>query len=198
VNVFLDGEYVFSLADTETAHLQVGQRLEDATIRELERTDARARAYSQALLFLALRPRSQREVKDNLAAKGYSNDEICAVLKRLKDGGLVDDLAFAQYWVDQRQTFRPRSIAALRHELRQKGVEPETIASSVGAVDEEALAYQAATKWVRHGSLLTGNDLQKLSSFLLRRGFSYRLVRETVSRVAGELGRDLSSTNDSD
>ena len=44
------------------------------------------------------------------------------MVDRLEARGLIDDAQFAAYWVEQRQTFRPRGSRALRFELRAKGV----------------------------------------------------------------------------
>ncbi len=47
---------------------------------------------------------------------------IARVIDYLSEMHYVDDEAFAEFWVDQRETFRPRSRLALRQELAQKGL----------------------------------------------------------------------------
>src|SRR6266542_33079 len=48
-----------------------------------------------------------------------------AALARLAELGLVDDAAFARFWVENRQACRPRGAGALRDELRRKGIAPD-------------------------------------------------------------------------
>jgi len=192
VSVYLDGQFAFGLAATDAARLRVGQWLDRADIEALQATDERQAAYQRALNFLSYRPRSAQEVRRNLAEKGFPNTAIEATLERLEQVGQVNDLEFAHYWVDQRQTFRPRGVAMLRHELRQKGVNRACIAAALEAVDEEALAYQAAQPWANRSSNLSAQDFKrKLSSFLARRGFSYTIVRTTMDRLQDELKLDL-------
>jgi len=101
----------------------------------------------------------------------------------LQRAGLIDDNRFAQAWVENRSEFRPRGRRALVVEMRQRGLDDESIQQALAEVDEQALADQAANKQARR---LAGLDetafKQKLSGFLARRGFGYAVIRETVDR----------------
>ncbi len=70
-------------------------------------------------------------------------------------------------------------------ELRQKGVDEETINQVVGAIDDEDSAYRAALNKAR--SLPPMSDYQsfrhRLAGYLKRRGFSYGVINHTVERV---------------
>ena len=188
VNVYLDEQFAFGLAATEAARLRVGQWLEDADIEALQAADERQAAYQRALNFLSYRPRSVQEVRQNLAEKEFAQVTIEDTLERLEQVGLVDDLEFAHYWVEQRQLFRPRSAAMLRYELGQKGIDRDTIAAVLETVDEENLAYQAARRRAEQLSTLSPGDFRrKLGSFLARRGFPYSIVRATIDRLQNEL-----------
>jgi len=61
-NIYLDGEYAFSLSLIEAAKLHKGQTLTDAEITTLREADTITRAVDQAARFLAYRPRSIEEV----------------------------------------------------------------------------------------------------------------------------------------
>lgn len=188
INVYVEGQFAFGLAAVVATRLQVGQYLSDSDIEELETADSQQVAYDKALHFLSFRPRSMDEVRRNLSEKGFAEMTIEATLHRLEAAGLVNDLEFTQFWVEQREQFRPRGTAMLRHELRQKGVADETIALSLEQVDEEELAYQAAYRQAERLSALPPKDFgRKLGSFLSRRGFPYPIVRETVTRLRKEL-----------
>ena len=184
VNVYLDGTFAFGLADVIAAPLRVGQRLSDDDIAALRQRDAQERAYDQALRFLSYRPRSIEETRRYLADKDVPPDVIATTLARLARAGLLDDEAFARFWVENRESFRPRSAMALRMELRRKGVGDEAIATALAAVDEKEAAYQAA---LARAVRLRGADrttfYRRLGGFLQRRGFGYETARETVDRL---------------
>lgn len=185
VNVFLDGTYAFALSmevATE-ANLKRGMALSDQRIADLVAEDTWQKTYDAALNFLSYRPRSEDEVRRYLYRRKVPPNTSERVLARLRDGKLIDDQAFAQFWVENREAFSPRSGRALRSELRSKGIDDSTIASSISGDDSEA-AYRAAQKKVR--SLASADRdafRRKLLSFLQRRGFAYDTARTTVDRM---------------
>ena len=124
------------------------------------------------------------------------------VLKRLQDTNLLNDQQFAQTWVENRNTFRPRSRRALAMELRQKGLDDEVVQDTLdNNVDENALALEAARKYARKVQKLDWPDFrQKLGGFLGRRGFSYGIVAPVLRQVWSEVhaGADQTTLDDED
>jgi len=185
VNVYLDGEFAFGLTRIVAAWLSVGQELSDGKIASLQANDNREMAFQKALHFLSYRPRSSMEVRRNLEKHEIPPALIEETIERLKRGGLVNDEAFAQAWVENRNEFRPRSRSALALELRRKGLDGEVIQAALDEkVDEEALALAAARKYTRRLEGLEWPEFrQKLGGFLARRGFSYSIIIPLLSRV---------------
>jgi regulatory protein len=200
VNVYLDEEFAFGLPATEAAALRVGQYLNDTDIARLRERDAAEKAYDRAIHFLSYRPRSRAEVERNLAQAGTDEAAIQAAIERLTQQGLLDDAEFARFWVENRERFRPRGARALRQELRQKGVDEEITAAALSDLDPAANAYAAAQPRALRMAALAQSDArsfrQKLSSYLLRRGFDFEVVREIVTRLEGELLDEQSPLND--
>ncbi len=187
VNVYLDGEFAFGLARITAAWLKIGDELSDEKIAKLLDGDSRERAYQQAMLFLSYRARSESEIRQNLKKHEYSEWVIEHTLERLRAAGLANDNEFARAWVENRSTFRPRSKKALAMELRQKGLDNETIEASLSGVDEEALAYETGLKRVSRLKGLERSEFRKkLSEFLVRRGFSYSVTAYAVSKIWDE------------
>lgn len=188
ISVYLDGEYTFALPEIEAARLKIGQWLDDSEIAALQEADEHERAHQQALNLLSYRPRSSDEIRRNLESKGFSEEMIEATLERLENAGLVDDIEFARYWVEQRRDFKPRGAAMLRYELRQKGISPAVVDQVVNTIDEEELARRAAQAWVERKRNLDPEDFKhKLYAYLVRRGFTYSVVRETLNRLGDNL-----------
>lgn len=187
VNLYLDGTYAFSITALEAARLRVGQRLSEAEIAHLKAQAEVDRAYERTLRFLTYRPRSEAEVAKYLASKGVEGDVQAEILAKLRRLRLVDDDAFARFWVETRVQSHPLGRMALRAELRLKGVPDETIEKALRALDEEESAYRAARKQARRYADLNDTQAQeKLGAFLIRRGFPYSVARATVRRLAEE------------
>jgi regulatory protein len=187
VNVYLDDEFAFGLARIVAAWLEIGQMLSDEKIAELKDEDGREAAYQQALRFLSYRPRSEAEVRRNLKEHEISEEAITQVIERLQRSGLLNDARFAQDWVENRSEMRPRSRRALRYELHQHGVDPKEIEQSIAAVNDSAMALEAARKQVRrYASLEWPEFRQKMYGFLARRGFAYDVSAPVTAQVWAE------------
>lgn len=184
VNVFIDEEFAFGLALDIAAWLKTGQVLSDEEIEGLKQRDSVAQAKERAIRLLARRPYSSAEIERNLRKKGFSDEVIAAVKEYLAEAELLDDTAFAAYWIEQRESFRPRSRMALRQELQQKGIDRDTISEALSEVDELESARRLATKQARRWNQLEETDFRaKLSGYLQRQGFGYDVVRAIVNET---------------
>ena len=199
VNIHLDGEFAFGLATIVATWLKVGQELSDEKIAKLQAEDARERAYLQAMLYLSYRARSESEIRQNLRKHEIPETVIEETLEKLRGDGLANDNQFARAWVENRNTFRPRSRRALAMELRQKGIKDETVTSALAGVDEDALAYEAAHKRINRLKGLEWNEFRKkLSEFLARRGFPYSVIAPVVSKAWNETHAEEQHSEDED
>ena len=185
MNIYLDGEYAFGLSHIVAAWLEVGQELSEEKVASLLAEDAIEVAYQKALHFLGYRPRSSAEVRQNLTKRGISDDLVEQTVTRLQQAGLVNDQEFASAWVENRNTFQPRSRSALRMELHRKGLNDEVIQPVLDEqVEEPALAREAARKYARRLASLEWPEFRrKLGGFLARRGFSYDTLTPVVSEI---------------
>lgn len=146
-------------------------------------------AHERALNLLSYRPRSTDEVRRKLQESNkFSENAVEKALEKLERAGLLDDEAFARYWVENRERFSPRSARALRHELRQKGVSDRVVEDVVTSLDEEDAAYRAAqAKLSRYANAEEDEFRKKLGGYLSRRGFSYGTVRDVLDRIWNEI-----------
>jgi regulatory protein len=144
-----------------------------------------------AYRYLSYRPRSEFEMRVWLGRKGHGSRTIENTLSALRAKGLLDDLAFARFWRESRESSSPRSRAALRSELRRKGIDADVVAEALDGVDEEAAAYRAAQKKAARLATVDHDDFRtRLSAVLRRRGFSYEVTEHTVNRLWQESVKD--------
>jgi len=190
VNVFLDGKFAFSL-EAEVAireGLQIDQELFASQVEALAKSDQFQRCLNAAFHYLSYRPRSESEIRGRLQRRNFDGNSIEAVITKLREQGLVNDMAFAQFWKDTRQSFRPRSQRLTRLELRQKGVADDIINQVIDDIDDADGAYRAALSKARS---LPSSDYQsfrrRLGEYLKRRGFGYEVINQTIGRIWQEL-----------
>jgi regulatory protein len=195
VNVFLDGKFAFSLL-AEVAlkeGLRTGQEISESRLEALTGLDRYQRCLNAALRFLGYRPRSETEVRQRLKKHGFENDYTEKAITRLKEQGLVDDVAFARFWKENRDSFSPRSRRQMKMELKSKGLAVDVIDPVISEINESESAYRAALGKARR---LPREDYQvfrrRLGAYLVRRGFSYDIIKETTERIWKENGGNTS------
>ncbi|MBF0112970.1 MAG: regulatory protein RecX [Desulfamplus sp.] len=140
--------------------------------------------YELSIRYLALRARSVKEMRLYLAKKGFDEEVIQQTLSKLKDENLLSDQQFASMFVEQRERFKPKSKFALAFELKQKGVDPATIDSSLSEVDEYSSALSAVEPKLRLWQNYEPELLKKkVMNFLRNRGFSYEVCVATFNKI---------------
>ena len=178
------------------------------------------RLYNKALRFLSFRPRSEKEIRDRLKIKYQSFDKtgtvrspvklrtniknltlvIEKVIAKLKVQNFLNDEEFAKWWIEQRTSFRPRSLRLIKLELRQKGITDEVIESGIrnqelgieSDLDRAKKLVEIRIKRFRNPSTplkagkfgMTREELyQKIGGFLARRGFDWETIKQSIDYV---------------
>lgn len=195
VEVYLEGIIAFEVSNSLSFELKVGQILSEEKVKELKQRDQEERVFQQAVRQISKRPRAERELRISLSRRSVSKQGQDRILQRLSEAGLVDDKAFTVAWVENRNTFRPRSAWALRHELVRKGIPEELIETVLEDFNDEEAAYRAASMAARKMSNQGWDVFRvRLSAHLSRRGFQYSTISPVVKRVWDETtaGKDES------
>jgi regulatory protein len=186
IEVFLDGKPALNLLAEVASQerLKVGQELNEICLETLAFMDRFQRCFNAAVRYLSYRPRSEAEIRQRLQRHGFDDACIEKVIVKLSEQGLVDDTAFARFWIDNRGTFRPRSRRMTKLELRRKGLNLDIINQAINDIDDKESAYRAALSRIHH---LLPSDYpayrRRLGQYLGRRGFNYDVINETVQKV---------------
>jgi regulatory protein len=171
-SVFVDDKYAFSLSEAGLLDqkLFVGMELDAADVKRLKQASSDDKLFGLVLRFVAMRSRSEWEIRSYLQRKQAPPALTDRILNKLSVNGFVDDLKFATAWVESRRLLRPTSKRKLQQELRAKRVSDEIIGQVLAGdeTDERALLRELITK-KRHRY----PDQLKLMQYLVRQGFSY-------------------------
>ena len=137
-----------------------------------------------AYYYLSYRPRSEGEIRQWLRKRGFTDEVTEAAIAKLREQNLTDDLAFAQFWKDNRLSFRPKSRRSIEKELRVKKVASEIIEQVTNDIDDDQIAYKlGSSRLPSLAHLDYPNFRRRLSSYLAYRGFGYEVIRDTVARL---------------
>jgi len=187
VNVYLDDKFGFGidLDNFVLLHLKVDQELTEKQVEEIVKKAESQKSLDKVLRFATVRPRSEKEIRDYFKRKKYHISIYDSLLEKLKHLELIDDEKFAKWWVEQRQNFKPKAVRVLRLELRQKGINKETVDEVLDSVviDEGKMARELlekkAYKWK---NLEPRIAKQKMSQYLAGKGFGWDVVEKVVPK----------------
>jgi regulatory protein len=137
---------------------------------------------------LAGAPRTRQELTRDLLRRGANPEVFDPLLDRFTEVRLIDDGQFARMWAQSRQRGRGLSRAALRRELRERGVEPDLVESAVAAVSPDDEWQRARELALRRMSRSRGTDAvaerRRLLGFLMRRGYSVGVATSVIAEVS--------------
>nr|WP_312872901.1 RecX family transcriptional regulator [Kibdelosporangium persicum] len=170
-----------------------GEQRRQRKTAEMDR-DPEAHAKDVCLTLLTARPRTRAELYKALLRKEIAPEVAERVLGRLDEVGLIDDKAFAEMWVRSRHTYQGMGRKALSVELRRRGVDNDTAAEAVAAVDEEAEEDRARQLVRKKLPSMRSADQQtkirRLVGMLARKGYTqglaYRVVKDELANAGDE------------
>lgn len=191
VSLFLDGEFFCGIPQSLLSKLDLfqGKVVDEKEISLLVETKLIEEAKQRIIRLLNRRMYSEKEVIAKLEAKGYEEPIIAAVVRELKATSLIDDDAFARAFVSDRLRLKPQGSFRIAYELRKRGVS-ETLIESIFSEEKvvQGDLQRALDMGKRRLQSLAGTGERKtkerrLYHFLLRRGFSFEVIREVIDRL---------------
>ena len=192
VNISVNGKYRFSLDIFQLVDLgiKIGCEFNEIELINLEQESQFGKVYARALEYCFIRLHSAREVKDYLYRKtrstrdkkgdlkpGISPDITLRVFDRLTDKGYVNDIKFAQYWVENRSLNKGVSLRKLTAELCLKGISSiiiDQVLNETQRNDETEIQKIITKKRTRYP------DEKKLILYLIRSGFNYDDIKQAL------------------
>ncbi len=160
-------------------------------VRDIKDPDrARERTMNRAIRLLAAKQRSVRELRERLIEKMWTDEAIVeAVIEKLAEYKYLDDEQFARDVAVSKLRQNPQGKRRLQMTMSRKKLDKETVDAAIetaySEMPEDELIDIAIQKRLRtKGRPETREDAKKIYDHLLRRGFSYDLIRTKMSGLA--------------
>lgn len=182
VSIYVDGKYSFSLSVWQlgSMKIRIGDELDESQIDELKDSSETGKLYDKALNWLLIRPRSKWEIEDYLFRKTKDDALRARVFERIQANGFVNDVDFAQRWVNNRRLLKPMSTYRLKQELLKKRVPMEVIDETLQndtTEDLDTVKQLIVKKQSRY------KDQEKLMAYLARQGYSYGVIKQALEEL---------------
>jgi len=191
VSIFLDDTFLCGIPETLLLKLNlfIGKEVDQEEIQKLIDEKEHTEAKQKVIKLFNRRIYSELEITKKLGRKGYQEDIIQKVVGELKKSSLINDYLFAKAFVHDRLLLKPKGSFLIALELKNKGIS-ETIIARVFSEEKIAegdfdRALEIAKK--RLAPLKSIKDKKtikrRLYNFLLRRGFSYDIIRNILDQL---------------
>lgn len=144
-------------------------------------------AYIDGLKMLARRELSEAQVRQRLARKGHTPDEIDDAVARLREARAIDDARVAGAIARTETTIKRRGRLRVRRQIEQAGIAKAIAARAVNEVfddlDPDALINAALDRRLRgRPQIADDREFQRLYRYLIAQGFEHDHVMRALGR----------------
>jgi regulatory protein len=144
------------------------------------------KARSYALTLLRYRGRSEKELRDRLRRKGFSQEEIGETVGYLRAVGFLDDRALAEDLKRQAMTNKLLGYDGVRRFMQQRGLPREVIDESLGYEEETELRNMQKLIEKKQKTIEKYAEPKRTKSligFLMRKGYHVGLIRKALKNT---------------
>lgn len=176
---------IFLLAETVLAfQLKPSLQISPIELQEIEAHTEFLRSKRSAFYSLARRAHTEKELRIKLKRKGYSETAVEKTIDRLKELDMISDKDFAEAFIDSQLRKKAVGKKKLEITLRQKGVSEKDIENALNTCNLQPLSHckKAVEKKLRQLQRETDpkKKKDKLIAYLMRQGFEWDTIRETL------------------
>lgn len=147
------------------------------------------KGLQQAYRMLALRARSERELRAKLKEKKLDGRVIDRIVARLYELNYLDDEAFARQWTRHLAVDKLSGNRRIQISLQEKGVDraacEQVLAEIRQDIPEREAIRQVIRKKLKGGKIhrQDGRGKRSLAQYLLGRGFAPELIYEMITEA---------------
>jgi SOS response regulatory protein OraA/RecX len=169
-----------------------GTELDAEQVGALRAGDAQLRLAAMIDRLCVVRPRTEREIRERLGRRGVeASPALDQAIARYRNAGLIlDDEAFARWFVEHRGAPRGKGLRALAPELSRLVSDRSAIGAAADETQEDEAFATALTRARRGLDLALEGDRRKFAARLARRGFSFERIRPLLASAGATLDDD--------
>ena len=187
VNIYIDEEYAFSISAEliYKENIKVKDKIDVDSLKKLADEDNYIKCKNTALKTIERTYKSEKELAQKLALKGYDDHIINRTINFMKEYNLLNDNNYATMYVKDKS--RNIGKKKIKYSLLQKGIDEEIIELEKINNDEvKAIVYEMALKKYKVFSKRENDNYkltQKLYRFLMGKGYDYDLIKDVVKSI---------------
>lgn len=189
VNIYIDEEYAFSISAelVYKENIKVKDKIDVDSLKKLADEDNYIKCKNTALKTIERTYKSEKELAQKLALKGYDDHIINRTINFMKEYNLLNDNNYATMYVKDKS--RNIGKKKIKYSLLQKGIDEEIIESELEKINNDEVkvtVFEMALKKYKVFSKRENDNYkltQKLYRFLMGKGYDYDLIKDVVKSI---------------
>lgn len=206
VNVFVDNKLAFAIGKNQllSMNLYKGKSISEADLKNFQSQADDEKLRERIYKYLTMRPRSIKETSDYLQYKvGLDEPEAQSQIDYFIGKGLLDDLHFTQWWLENRLQFKRYSLRQIHSELARKGIERNIIATVLKNFPQPLVLEKQYNninflleKYLKKHAQLEERELkQKALQYILNKGYNYEDVKNLLNQRLAVYNQNTENSN---
>lgn len=186
VNLYLNEEFYcgLSLEAVVKYNLKVGQEIEEQKLEFLQTDSEREIAQNKAISYISKYQKTEKELKDYLIKKGFDEEIVLEVIKKLKEYSFVDDDIYAKNFIKSKS--KKSGKRKLFFELKKRGIDENLINENIEEYADDSESILPLCEKYLKNKPRDYKTKQKTYRFLSSRGF----VSEDIIRVLNKFFKE--------
>lgn len=139
------------------------------------------------LKLLASHDRTEKELRDKLAAKGFSAEDIDSAITFASEYNYINDRSYADKYISDGIKLRRHGFTRIRTELLRRGVDRDTVDEAIESARQSCEISPREQIEAVLDSRFSGADLSnpkernRIFAYFARRGFSFDDIRGAIN-----------------
>lgn len=136
-----------------------------------------------ALRLIAFKDRTEKEITDKLAQKGYTAEQIAEETEFLRAYGYIDDDRYAKRFASDCAAIKKWGAGRIARELVRRGIDRTAAraAAEAAANENDGILCEEMKKRFANADLKNPRERGKIFAYFARRGFSAEKIRGAIN-----------------
>lgn len=181
-SIFVDGRFYCGIK-LEVAiknRLKVGMDIDKKELDKIQLETEKLQATEKALTHISVSPKTEKQLRDFLAKKGYVDAVIDYVMERMRYYGYADDKEYCRAYICG---VTGKSKRAIEAELLKRGVEKSIVEEALEDYEDDEDQILVLLKKYLRGKERTKENIYKGCRYLISRGYDYDAVKSACGRI---------------
>ncbi|XMB71980.1 RecX family transcriptional regulator [Mycoplasmatota bacterium WC30] len=173
-----------------------GKELEKKTYQSFKESYKRDELYQKVLHYALYKQRCTYEVIEYLTKRDILKQDQIYYLNKLRNARILDDASYTKNFIQEAFEFKKYGLKKIVYELKQKHIDSALYEKAISqiktsqVIDNINFLYQKKLRSTKNKS--TNKAIQDIKQFIIRKGYDYSLVNQTIESKRAEIANSVS------